>query len=394
MKFHPLLILIFLITKLNSQTFSKGESIEISWKGEWYKGKIVEVKSNDNYLISYDGYDATWNESVGVGRIRKNSLFASKSITTIIDSQNSSEVYFGKGSTLQIDISKDGKKIFSAGNTIIHVVDANSMKLIKELNAPGKSLIHFVDYNETQNSVLAGCASFGAAVLYDLETGKIIWEQEKKSSCWAVHWIPNSNNAVIASSPQNNPTQIDVEIWDLKEFKKTFTLMSFNTNQSSFGGLTINNNIIALALVYDNSGIYFYEHGGKKIKKMEYKKQINALKFVGANNNFVFANDDKQAFYYLFDNLTQKQKFNGIEDYIQGIAVDNEEKYLVLGGGRTKTISAYVYEIPSGKLIKEVGNQVDLLDIAFLPNTLTYYSTFNYNDNFANHKLIIKNKIK
>ncbi len=52
-----------------SQLYRKGEAVQIIWKGNWYPGKIEEVKC-DEYLISYDGYDSTSHETVRANRLK------------------------------------------------------------------------------------------------------------------------------------------------------------------------------------------------------------------------------------------------------------------------------------------------------------------------------------
>lgn len=46
-----------------------GDSVEVEWKGKWFKAKVVEAK-DDSYKVHYDGYDARFDESVGTARIR------------------------------------------------------------------------------------------------------------------------------------------------------------------------------------------------------------------------------------------------------------------------------------------------------------------------------------
>jgi len=46
-----------------------GDAVQIEWKKQSYKAKIIEVK-DDFYLIKYDDYDSSWNEWVLYDRIR------------------------------------------------------------------------------------------------------------------------------------------------------------------------------------------------------------------------------------------------------------------------------------------------------------------------------------
>ena len=55
---------------VTTSSFAVGEAVNILWKGSWYPGKIIGV-SGALYRVHYDGYDASWDESVSVGRLKK-----------------------------------------------------------------------------------------------------------------------------------------------------------------------------------------------------------------------------------------------------------------------------------------------------------------------------------
>ncbi|HLV19905.1 MAG TPA: agenet domain-containing protein [Polyangiaceae bacterium] len=50
--------------------YQVGQLVEIEWHGSWWKGSILAVKAGDRYLIRYDGYSSTWDEVVGLERLR------------------------------------------------------------------------------------------------------------------------------------------------------------------------------------------------------------------------------------------------------------------------------------------------------------------------------------
>jgi len=45
------------------------EKIQIESSGAWYNGKILEVKG-DQYLVTYDDWGSSWDEWVGMDRIK------------------------------------------------------------------------------------------------------------------------------------------------------------------------------------------------------------------------------------------------------------------------------------------------------------------------------------
>lgn len=53
-----------------SARYQAGDRVEIHWRDGWYPGSILEVRGPDAYLVTYDGFDADWNEVVERGRLR------------------------------------------------------------------------------------------------------------------------------------------------------------------------------------------------------------------------------------------------------------------------------------------------------------------------------------
>lgn len=58
----------------NSNPFPVGTNVEVKWSGVWYPAKVKEVRGQDLWFISYDGYSASWDEEVGRDRIRSRGL--------------------------------------------------------------------------------------------------------------------------------------------------------------------------------------------------------------------------------------------------------------------------------------------------------------------------------
>ncbi|MFO1518832.1 MAG: Tudor-knot domain-containing protein [bacterium] len=48
---------------------SAGDSASVKWKGRWYPATVTQADGSRCY-IHYDGYDNSWDEWVGPGRIR------------------------------------------------------------------------------------------------------------------------------------------------------------------------------------------------------------------------------------------------------------------------------------------------------------------------------------
>lgn len=46
----------------------KTSRVSVLWKGKWYDARVLNRRTN-GYLIQYDGYDSSWNEWVDNSRI-------------------------------------------------------------------------------------------------------------------------------------------------------------------------------------------------------------------------------------------------------------------------------------------------------------------------------------
>ena len=53
-----------------SITYTAGQTLEIAWRGKWYRGHIVRVVGEDQWEIHYDAFDTRWDEVVGPDRLR------------------------------------------------------------------------------------------------------------------------------------------------------------------------------------------------------------------------------------------------------------------------------------------------------------------------------------
>jgi len=54
------------------QACSNDQGIEVLWNGSWYAASFASDAPNDQgqCMITYDGYDASWDEWVGPDRVR------------------------------------------------------------------------------------------------------------------------------------------------------------------------------------------------------------------------------------------------------------------------------------------------------------------------------------
>lgn len=54
-----------------AQKFSKGDPVMVEWKGSWWPAKVIAFREGSTpYKIHYDGYSSSWDEWVGLSRIK------------------------------------------------------------------------------------------------------------------------------------------------------------------------------------------------------------------------------------------------------------------------------------------------------------------------------------
>ena len=46
-----------------------GDHLMVEWKGKYYPATVQQVVGKDQYFIHYDGYENSWDETVGPSRI-------------------------------------------------------------------------------------------------------------------------------------------------------------------------------------------------------------------------------------------------------------------------------------------------------------------------------------
>jgi hypothetical protein len=69
MKHSVILSTLFLTLSFSAVAQKAGEKIQIESSGAWYDGQILKVEG-DKYFVSFDGWSDSWDEWVGIERIR------------------------------------------------------------------------------------------------------------------------------------------------------------------------------------------------------------------------------------------------------------------------------------------------------------------------------------
>jgi len=57
------------IRSANLKQYKRGARVEVKWQKKWYPATIIDVRGG-SHLITYEGFDSTWDEWVPSSRIR------------------------------------------------------------------------------------------------------------------------------------------------------------------------------------------------------------------------------------------------------------------------------------------------------------------------------------
>lgn len=71
MKKQLLLFVISMFATTFTLAQKVNEKVQIEHNGSWYDGKILKVNAAENtYYVTYDGWSESWNEWVGIERLK------------------------------------------------------------------------------------------------------------------------------------------------------------------------------------------------------------------------------------------------------------------------------------------------------------------------------------
>ena len=55
----------------NKPVISAGEQVKVEWNGSWWDANVLNADNPGQYLITYIGFDSSWDEWVSDERIQK-----------------------------------------------------------------------------------------------------------------------------------------------------------------------------------------------------------------------------------------------------------------------------------------------------------------------------------
>ena len=139
-KLTTMVTLAFVATVLLSTgafAFQVGDPVEIEYSGTWYPGNVKEVKA-DQFFISYDDYDSSWDEWVESSRLRipettDEEVSTRESSEEAVANDEPQEITIRKGGSIWASVSPDGT--IRVNGSIEGEVEANGNVRVSGMNS-------------------------------------------------------------------------------------------------------------------------------------------------------------------------------------------------------------------------------------------------------------------
>jgi WD40 repeat protein len=348
------LLLVLITTITFSQTYKKGDKIEILWENHWYPGLVEEVKG-DKYVISYDGYGADWNETVGIDRMK------SSTSTDQTPTVKSSYSFLGVETIHDLDQSPDGKYILAtSAYSKLYILNASDLTLVSEIKV-SKNVPFTGTWSQDGDYIATGDYN-GKTIIYKRKEGTEFTEIDSLtgySSISKMRFSPVNNNLLISAAPKDDYTKTIIDVWDLKTKKIKYNVLKSTNAEKSIGEITWSNDgsKIAVAISNKKHGIEVYDSTGKLSFRIEHKKDVVAVSFSPDGGNLASGGTDCALTLW---NLTTKKAIwtkpwsTDSDGYVYAVAfAPNGSSIAVAGRHYGKPIK--IYDSATGSIKNELG---------------------------------------
>lgn len=364
-KLFLFVLLLFIGIGSFAQTYKVNDRVNIEWKGSWYTGKILDVKS-DQYLVSYDGYGAEWNEYVTEKRLKPigNSVPTKDGIKVVSDENSAPIISYRSVETIwDLEGSKDGKIIVAAssyGN--IKILNATDLSLLSEMKI-GTDPISSVSISFDGDYIAIGGMT-GKVFIYQRTSGIDFVEYAVFPDYFGVsklQFSPISNELVVSGAPKENYKNTQVDVWNVEEKKLKFNLVKSTNELNNFSDVAYSNDgtKIALGISNKNHGIEIYNAAtGKLSLRIPTAKDVVACSFSPDGKQIAAGGTDKAITLWNLATKTAvwKTAWNDETDaYVYGVSFSADGKSIaVCGKGSGKSVK--IYNAADGKMKNELGD--------------------------------------
>ncbi len=366
MKYLFILLTFIICQSTFSQSFKKGDAVQVLWKEKWYPGKIEEVKG-DKFLISYDGYDASWNETVAAERLKVGTV-NNTVLTTNNSSDNTSSTnktywsFKSVESIYDLALSPDGKYVLAAssyGN--MKILNAADLTLVSEIKLTDGPPIFSASWSHDGNYIATGYSD-GNALVYVRTEGMqftIFDTLEGYASIADVRFNPKKLELLVSGAPIKDYTLAKVDVWDIKAKKIKVKIIDVDTWGTSPTSITYSDDgtKIGISYAYDRKGIEVFDSTGKIINKIKHTVEVDCLDFSPDGGMIVSGGIDKSVTLW---NLTtnkavwSKPWYPSASDYVHSVDF-SPDGLIIAACGRGSGAPVKIYSFESGAVKHELG---------------------------------------
>lgn len=368
------ILLTFLICQSTfSQSFKKGDAVQVLWKNNWYPGKIEEVKG-DKFLISYDGYDASWNETVEIDRLKVGTASATTNTTNTTNTTTTTTQtkwsFAGVETIHDLDQSPDGKYILAtSAYSKLYILNASDLTLVTEIKV-SKNVPFTGTWSQDGEYIATGDYN-GKTIIYKRKEGTEFVEVDSLSgysSIFKMRFSPVNNDLMVSGSPKADYTDTQIDVWNIKTGKIKYNLLTSTNAEKSISDIEWSNDgsKIAVAISNKKKGIEIYDSTGKLSYRIEHTHDVTTAAF--SPDGGILATGGIDGKITLWNLTTKKQIWSktwrdGSVQYLSDLAfAPNGLTIAACGQGSGAPVK--LYNLASGTVKQElgttnpVGNQV------------------------------------
>jgi WD40 repeat protein len=371
------------------QQFKVGASVEIEWNGKWYPGKILEIKG-EKYYVSYDGYNAEWNEYVSASRLREKTVNTNNTTTTstTTSTTNSKDAIpqdtsflIGVETIWEIAVSPDKKWIAAAsayGN--VRLLKSSDMSIAHKIDL-GTDPLYSIDFSYDGKYLIVGGKD---VVILSTSTGAILTRIPEIDGVSRLRCSPIDNTVYISAAPKSNYLMTYVAQYEIPSGKRLKTIRAEVHNQDAvISGMALSDDgkTIALGISNKAKGIELYETAsGKLMRKIKTNADVTDLDLSPDGKKIISGGIDKKG--HLWDSGTGAllRTFAWGQDYISGVSFSPDGQSVAICGRGTGA-QVKVFNVSNGNLEKSFGTVNPCGNaVKFLSNRLVLVALTTYGD--------------
>jgi WD40 repeat protein len=391
--FHVVLFAAF------TQNFTEGEKVFIEWQGQWYLGKIEQVEG-DEFVISYDGYDASWNERVGISRLKPYVVEQSSATNHVDETVQYPISYLDVENIWDLALSPDGNFVLAASAYgKLKILDVSSMSVVQEITLTNGTPILTASWSHDGKFIATGFSD-GNAVVYAQTDGEEFVEYatlEGYASIFEVRFNPVKLELAVFGSPKSDYRLVRVDIWDIRTKKMKAGMMNGSKRPTVVTAICYSpdGNFLAIGHSLDKRGIEIHDSTGRMVKSLKSDNEITCLDYSPDGKKLASGTTDLKV--NVWDISTGIKKWckpwrESGSNYVYGVSFSPDGKTLaVCGAGSGSAVR--LYDVFDGTVKDELGTNTFGNAVEISNDNAFVYCAFSTFSDLSKVPVVTKYKI-